>query len=325
MPYSQTKNTQSPDHILKMVNHCFQTAYSLKELRIWELTEGFFNAAYEVVLPDGRELILKVAPPGEAEVMSYERNIMFAEVDSMKLVSKYTEVPVAKVLAYDDTDTVCPSHYFFMEKLPGSSLSSIKKTLDEEQQERIYFALGQYASQINGIEGKSFGYYGQPGSQGTEWFAVFSKMLITAFEDAGKKQIPLAVEPTSLFSALEKEREIFQEVTKPKLVHWDLWDGNVLIREGQISGLIDFERCLWGEPLMEVNFRDYARRPEFLAGYGRGRLSRAESRRCLWYDLYLYLLMSLEHTYRHYETTDMYEWASARLRITFEEKILPGI
>lgn len=29
MPYSQTKNTQSPDNILKMVNHCFQTAYFL--------------------------------------------------------------------------------------------------------------------------------------------------------------------------------------------------------------------------------------------------------------------------------------------------------
>ena len=46
------------------------------------------------------------------------------------------------------------------------------------------------------------------------------------------------------------------EVQSPRLVHWDLWDGNVFVdpATAQITGISDFERSLWGDPLMEVNF-----------------------------------------------------------------------
>ena len=30
--------------------------------------------------------------------------------------------------------------------------------------------------------------------------------------------------------------------------------------------------------------------------------------RCFWYDVYLYLIMMFEVTYRHYETKDQYYW-----------------
>lgn len=55
----------------------------------------------------------------------------------------------------------------------------------------------------------------------------------------------------------------FDEVTVPRLVHWDLRAGNVLVEQERITGLIDFERCLWGDVRMEVGFRTFARDPFF--------------------------------------------------------------
>ena len=51
---------------------------------VTELKEGWFNVAYNVKLADGREVVLKIAPPQDVEVMSYEKNIMYTEVTAMR-------------------------------------------------------------------------------------------------------------------------------------------------------------------------------------------------------------------------------------------------
>ena len=77
---SLTKNEQSPETIEHMVEICFpgrkMTGYT-------ELTEGYFNVAYEIELDGGERVILKVAPAPSAIVMTYEKNIMYSEVEAM--------------------------------------------------------------------------------------------------------------------------------------------------------------------------------------------------------------------------------------------------
>ncbi len=72
---SLTKNKQSRETIRKMAEKYFPDD-PLKEYE--ELTEGYFNVAYEVIFESGRRVILKVAPPEGIPVMAYEKNIMFA-------------------------------------------------------------------------------------------------------------------------------------------------------------------------------------------------------------------------------------------------------
>jgi hypothetical protein len=55
----------------------------LEQISIKELTEGLFNVAYEVLLPE-KAVILKIAPPQDVKVMSYEHNIMKAEVEALR-------------------------------------------------------------------------------------------------------------------------------------------------------------------------------------------------------------------------------------------------
>ncbi|MEV7341763.1 hypothetical protein [Streptomyces sp. NPDC093544] len=41
------------------------------------------------------------------------------------------------------------------------------------------------------------------------------------------------------------------EVSEPRLVEWDLWDGNVMVRDGMIACVIGHERAFFGDPLIE--------------------------------------------------------------------------
>ena len=311
MPNSITKNTQSADVIQKMISRAFGVD---KAFGVIELTEGYFNVAYLIRLWDGRECILKIAPSKNTVVMAYEQNIMFSEVDSMKMISEIGTVPIAKILYYDNSHELCDCDYFFMEKLEGKSFNTIAKDLTEEEKERINYQLGTYNAALNNIVGLKFGYYGLPDKQGDNWYEVFKSMIEDCMHDADALNIDIQVDFNYIFELLEKDKEIFYEVTTPRFVHWDLWAGNVFVKENKITGLIDFERCMWADELLEVGFRTYGYDKNFFRGYGIEELSDNQKIRAMWYDIYLFLITSMEGIYRNYDTNDAYQWGTMMLK-----------
>ena len=327
-----------------------------------ELTEGFFNVAYDVELNHVKHVILKIAPDKEMRVMTYEKNIMVSEVEAMRRVGEVEGIPAPKLLGFDDSRTICSSPYFFMERLKGSSLNSIiekqrvrnkgkeqvqdsnfgssenklecdfgykeedkqhneytEKELTEQDIEDIYIEVGKVNRKINEIKGSYFGYPGQVELQGTEWFPVFHKMLEAGVKDAQAGQVDVKISLDELWNCLERDREIFDEVKEPKLVHWDCWDGNIFVDQGKLTGLIDWERCLYADPLMEVGFRTYQDNRYFQKGYGIDKLTEHQKCRAIGYDIYLLFLMSLECEYRQYDTMDMYYWTTELLQKQLEK------
>ena len=89
---SLTKNKQSRNVLEKLTEKYFAPA-SMESIR--ELTEGYFNMAYEIQLSDGRQVILKIAPQKGTRIMTYEKNIMFAEVSAMKMAKAAGHIPVS--------------------------------------------------------------------------------------------------------------------------------------------------------------------------------------------------------------------------------------
>ena len=68
--------------------------------------------------------------------------------------------------------------------------------------------------------------------------------------------------------------------------------------------MIDFERAMWAEPLMEVQFRglSWGGVNESMVGYGKTTFTADEERRSRLYTLHLALVMSTECSYRDYDT-----------------------
>lgn len=303
---SLTKNKQDRKVIEQMVARAFP---NMPCREIIELKEGYFNVAYLITLINDEKTILKIAPHPDSRIMSYEKNIMFSEVDSLRLVKKETDVPVPDIIYYDNSYDNCSFEYYFMSFIEGETLNLINDSLSEDEKRAIQIKLGKYNHSINQITGSKFGYYGQPELQGTNWFEVFRNMIQLAYHDANVANIHVPIKEEELLSLLDRDKAYFDEVTVPRLVHWDIWAGNVFIKNKKISGIIDFERCIWADPLLEVGFRSHERNVDFLEGYGITNFTMEQERRARWYDIYLFLVMILETEYRKYETDDLYNWS----------------
>ena len=75
-----------------------------------------------------------------------------------------------------------------------------------------------------------------------------------------------------------------------------------MIENKKISGIIDFERALWADPLMEYYFSDFMNNKDFCAGYGinLNELDENSKIRRKLYNLYLYLVLKIECYYSNY-------------------------
>jgi aminoglycoside phosphotransferase (APT) family kinase protein len=305
---SKTKNKKSREQVAAMAEKAFPGfTLATEDDAITELKEGWFNAAYNVRLSDGREVILKIAPPKNAVVMTYEKNIMATEVTSMRMVAKNPSIPVPEIYFYDDSHELCDSDYFFMEKLAGENLQFIKKSLPKEIQIQIDRQIGEIIHHINSITGTYFGYPGNPDLQADTWKEAFIKIIDALLEDAHAKNADLFYPCDEIRSAVRKHSSALDAITTPVLVHWDAWDLNFFAKDGKITGLLDFERALWADPLMEAQFRVlvYSGIPESLKSYGKTTFTHEEDQRNHLYSLYLALVMKIECYYRNYDTNEV--------------------
>ncbi|MDF2589365.1 MAG: aminoglycoside phosphotransferase [Anaerocolumna sp.] len=314
---SLTKNFQTEETIKAMVRKAFP---NLEAIYINELKEGFFNVAYLIRLSDNREVILKIAPPKMAEVMSYEVNLMKAEVLAMNLVKEKTNVPVPDILYYSkdhegSDNNVCEADYFFMTKLVGTNYNTLKGTLTEDEQYKIEYELGKYNREMNEINGDHFGYYASAKGNNQDWSSTFLSMISGVINDGKAKNIDIGLNYDELWNLVNQFTYELNTVKNPSFVHWDLWDGNVFIKDGHIEGIIDFERAIFGDPLMEYAFRSHneGNLKGYMDAYGGIANDSNVRNRKLLYDIYLYLIMTVECEYRKYPDDWQYNWAKNML------------
>ena len=315
--YMITKNKKSEKEIIEMIRKTFPDR-SVE--RIQELTEGMCNVTYNISFCDGEECILKIAPKDTTGNTSNEIQLMAAEIRAMQLVREHCSFKVADVLAYDDTKSICDGDYFFMEKLKGMNYIFVKDKLPAEVNCMIQREIGEISRQLCEITNPKFGFLGDERRYDSlsDFVQTMLQNLIT---DGQKKSVDLGCDIKQLMEEFEKEKQIFDEVSLATLVHWDMWEGNVFVEDNHVSGIIDWERALWGEAFMDDRFRKHNRNKDFLEGFGRQNFSKTELKRLRWYDIILYLTMMVEVFYREFEDERQYHWAKEQLLNVLKESI----
>lgn len=311
-----TKNRQPSDILIAMARKAFPEK-TVADVR--ELTAGYFNAAYMFTFADGSRSVVKIAANNSDGLMSNEVNMMTAEIRAMDIARANGIPHVAQVQYHDATRTLCSGEYFFMEALPGDSYDQLRKELSDGQRAAIDYEIGAYEKALTPILGTHFGMVGDDQRKFSCLYDFVRYLLSNAIADGERRNVALPLTGEQILSALEKDRAVFDEVTQPTLVHWDMWPGNIFIQDGHISGVIDWERAMWADPLIDDRFRRHSRCPAFLEGFGLTQLSDSQYRRILWYDVFLYLTMMVECFYRLYETLDQYHHAQPRLMASWEE------
>ncbi|WP_329113841.1 phosphotransferase family protein [Streptomyces sp. NBC_01465] len=314
---SITKNRQSPSVLRAMI----ERAYGAEQVPagdgwVSELGHGWFNVAYRIRLSDGAEVVLKIAPPPAVEVMTYEHGAMSIELTTLELLRARTTVPVPAVDFADQSRELCDADYFFMPYVDADNLGIIAETLPTTEHDALMEQLGAATREINSIRGQHFGPLAGPGH--TTWRQAFTTMTENVLVDGERRGVDIGWEYDTVRAVLAEHAGSLDEVTEPRLVEWDLWAGNVMVRDGKIECIIDHERAFYGDPLIEAGFTGtqmsaFGDPAPFMRGYGHGELTATEQTRRRLYCLYLVLIMVIETVYRGHTDTQQYDWARLRL------------
>ena len=204
---------------------------------------------------------------------------------------------------------------------PGWPIISCAPNFPQQSRYAVDHQTGVYLRQVNAIQGAGFGLFAFPDQLVPTWREGFDRLLKDILLDGQEFPVELHLPYDEIYARLSARFDSLDEVQTPSLVHWDLWDGNIFIdpQTKVITGYIDFERALWADPLMEVNFGAFGENPAFLAGYGVEMLDTpAKKCRRTLYNIYLFLIMVIECYYRYFETKDQENWARLMLQQQLE-------
>ena len=229
--------------------------------------------------------------------MTYERRAMETELTALRLVREQSNVPVPEVHFADRTHEVCDADYFFMPFIDADNLGIVKAELPSGQLAAYHEALGAANRELNSIRGPGFGPLGAAGGQ--TWRATFTGMVDEVLGDGERRQVPLGWDYDAVRRVVAENVASLDEVVDPRYVEWDLWDSNVMVRDGAIVSIIDHERAFFGDPLIEAGFAPtqlsaFGDAAAFMCGYGKGELTETEQVRRRLYSLHLVLVMVIE-------------------------------
>jgi len=268
------------------------------------LPGGTFNSVYRVALTDGTTLILKAAPPPEVPVLRHEHGLLHAEALLYRLAAGRRIAGVPAVVHGG-------GGFLLMTELPGQPWPSVADRLNDGQRQRLRGDVGRLVAGLHTITGTGFGYPSRAlGPLAATWRAAFGGMLDAVLADAEGFGVTLPRLPGAIRDLAAAHADALDDVTTPVLVHFDLWDGNILVDSSsgtpRISGLIDAERAFWGDPLADfislALLSDIRQDGAFLDGYrqagGPVVLDASSEVRLALYRSYLYLIMLTEMTPR---------------------------
>jgi len=273
-------------------------------LRFDRVPTGHFNTTY-VVEGAPRPLILRIAPPDDAGFLFYERRMMAQEPEIHALVRERTSVPVAEILAYDTSRNHIDRDYLVMERLPGIPLTHF--SAGPREIERILEQTGRYLREIHQITSDRYGYLGphrcmEPQA---DWASAFKVMWNKMTDDIVRAGYYDEAEESYVRGLLDSHYALFDRPVTSRLLHMDVWSQNILVDErADVTGIIDFDRALWGDEEIEFAVLDYCgiSEPAFWRGYGRERdiSPDAQLRRIFYlaYEVQKYIVI------RHYRHRD---------------------
>lgn len=280
-----------------------------------ELTDGMYNAVYDVQLePGARRVIVKASPPAGVPLLTYEHNIMRTEAEFYELASVVTTIPTPRVVGTDFSRSLIDGDVLVTSHITGVGWHRTSGQLDADDVARLRYQLGEIVARAHRITGNHFGYFQDGTPQGSSCREAFFAMLEHLFADAERFGVALPVEATSIRREVERCAHLLDAVTVPSLVHFDLWEGNILLNQVggryEIAGLIDGERAMWADPAADFAaialFGDVANDRDFLAGYGGSadgpyEITPQIAVRVAMYKLYLDLIILIETAPRGYD------------------------
>lgn len=272
------------------------------------LSGGTYNSLLRVVLQDGRRYVLKRPPAADrGSTLRYEHDLLRGETEYYRAARDLRGVPVPRLIhAESDVDRSVVTG-LVMTECPGVPWHQADASLEPGERARLRARLGGVVARLHTATGPEFGYPARPfGPPAADWPSTFAAMTAAVLDDAVRYGVRLPRPVARVRDVFTAAGDVLADVTRPALVHFDLWQGNLLLDGAPgarfLSGVVDAERMFWGDPVADLVslalFGDIERDDDFLTGYaeagGDATFTDSVRLRLHLYRCYLYLIMLVE-------------------------------
>lgn len=209
-----------------------------------------------------------------------------------------SDLPVPQVVALDSSKSLAPNDYLIITRLPGQTVSETRRDLTPQTLDHIGYVAGQHLATIHNHQFDGFGYlFKLAGGAGNPDWAAF---VGDFYADYGGQVRRGGWLPEAVLDRIDavrlKMQPLFALVRQGHFVHGDYHFANMLGQDGNLTGLLDFEWAISGDPAWDFRIDDqlaeYAPgvRAAFYAGYTSLRpLTDHHAERVAFYKLGLYL------------------------------------
>jgi aminoglycoside phosphotransferase (APT) family kinase protein len=256
------------DLLKACVNKCLP--YINQPIKFTPVPTGRFNTSFFVNVGD-QQFVLRIAPASDNGLLFYEHEMMHQEPGLHHLLIEKTSVPVPQIKAYDFSHTILDQDFILMERLPGRTLWEMRH-IDIS---RCFLQLGKCLAEVHAITANRYGYLGEhlPMEPQDNWVDAFRIIWNLLLEDVWSTGYYDSYEIKFMKALLDRYLRLFDRPIKASLLHMDIWAQNILVDGRDLSGLLDWQTALWGDPEMEFAILDYhgISRPVLWEGYGNKR------------------------------------------------------
>jgi aminoglycoside phosphotransferase (APT) family kinase protein len=233
------------------------------------LKGGVFNTSYLVKTNRDRNgMVLRVAPVNRHLLYDFEKSMMSAEPLFYQLLQA-KGIPTSEVMHYDNTYEVIDREYIIFKYIRSVPMND--RRVPEKARPSLYQRLGAIIRRLHDIQDEKFGWKRPTGElRMYDTWGAFLQRFAQEIADRSAAYALFRADVLTRFIDVFSHRG-FDQIKPARMVHADLWEGNVLVCEEagdwRIAALIDVDKALFGDPDLEFAYPTVLN-DDFLQGYG---------------------------------------------------------
>jgi len=208
------------------------------------MPKGFSSESWRVTTTIG-DLVVKVRR------RSTDMAKLRGQAEAARL-ARLAGLPTAEVLHVGIAAALGDRPVVIFRFIPGIDAEEALPGLEQPQRISFFSDLGDMIGRLHGIGLPHFTErIGSPGAAVSDWYTVVQRTTERAAAWNRERGMLTLPEIAAFYDRLLRDTATISAVVKPALTHRDLYLANVLIADGHLTAIIDFELAKGYDPLLD--------------------------------------------------------------------------
>lgn len=226
---------------------------------------GQISTTLDLHLSDGKHVVIKVSP--HRVDRSYER-----EAYQLTLM-KSCGIPVPEVYCWKIGNLDDPFSYILLEFIDGVDLGEVKKRATPEEFDKLQTELGELVARMHDNTNERYMRVMEGGESFEQWPRFYKAVYDPIWQEVEKDpHLPKHCKKP-IAKVHDKLDRLVANADQPRLVHWDIWNTNVMAKQNgdggwHVAALLD-PNCKFAHAEAEIAYMElfHTVTPAFMKAY----------------------------------------------------------